>query len=211
MPFPSPDTRLHLSLKDGTPVLVRPLTPEDRGYLQEGIERLSLRSRLTRFFSPLGHFSEYQLDYLTHVDQEQHVAWGVVTDDDDMIGLGVGRFARLKGEPGVAEVAVTVVDEYQKRGLGSLLLALLYRSAQRLGVEHFRASVLLENDALVHHLQDLGAVMTDRKEGVIEFQLPADPDALEDSPGADQLRALLAEVDAAITAQEDAQSSQNDA
>jgi RimJ/RimL family protein N-acetyltransferase len=201
MPFPPPDTRLHLALEDGTPVLLRPVTPEDRPRLAEGLKRLSPRSRLSRFFSPFPHLSEDQLRYLTDVDQDHHVAWGAATDDDAMVGLAVGRFARLPDEPTAAEVAVTVVDEYQHRGLGKIMLALLYLSAQRLGLERFHAYVLLENSSLVQALQALGGTLGDHAEGAVEISVPVLPEGeFPEDPALSPFRDLLREVEAALDA-----------
>jgi RimJ/RimL family protein N-acetyltransferase len=203
MPFPLPDTRLRLTLEDGTPVLVRPVTKDDRSRLAEGLARLSPRSRLSRFFSPFPYLSEEQLRYLTDVDQDHHVAWGAVTDDDAMVGLAVGRFARLPDEPSAAEVAVTVVDEYQHRGLGKIMLALLYLSAQRLGLERFHAHVLLENSSLVQALQALGGTLGDHAEGAIEISVPVLAEGqFPEDPALRPFRDLMRQVEAALDAVE---------
>lgn len=201
MPHVPPHTELRFRLPDGTPVLLRPIRPEDREALREGFERLSPASRRTRFFGAVDHLTEDQLRYLTEVDQEQHVAWGATTDTDPPEGLAVARFARLPEDPTTAEVAVTVVDAWQNRGLGSLLLAVLYLLALRLGVQRFRAFVLLENEALVQGLRALGGRLGPSVEGATEVELPVvPPEALPDAPLARPFAALLAEVDAALEA-----------
>ncbi len=70
--------------------------------------------------------------------------------------LGVARYIRLENDPTVAEVAVTVLDSHQGRGLGTLLLALLARSAREHGIETFRAYVLEDNTAMIRIVSDLG-------------------------------------------------------
>jgi GNAT superfamily N-acetyltransferase len=200
MPLLSSDTVLNLSLADGTPVLLRPLTFDDKERIERGLKELSMESRLSRFFAPFAHFSERQLEYLTRVDQEQHVAWGALLRSDEVVGLGVGRFARLKEDPETAEIAVTVLDRFQKRGVGSLLFAVLYRLAQILGVQQFRAYVLLSNEVLLHNLQSLGADMRHLGDGVAEIDLRVVDYASElpDSPQARVLIDSLAHVDRAI-------------
>jgi RimJ/RimL family protein N-acetyltransferase len=208
MPFPDLGTQLHLSLDDGTIVLLRPITPDDRPLLEDGLQRLSLRSRVMRFFSAVPHLSERQLDYLTRVDQHDHAAWGAATDDGEIVGLGVGRFVRLPTEPGAAEVAVTVVDEFQGRGLGSLLLALLYRTAQRVEVDRFRAFVRFDNQRLIESLKAIGGTLQHAEEGVVMVDVPVlGDDRLPPGPKSDELKRLLARIDQALSDQR----SQNEA
>ncbi len=148
---------LLLRLRDGRPVLLRPLTAADRGRLCEGLTRLSARSRYQRFFFRLGRFSEGQLRYLTQVDQVDHVAWSALDPaSPGLPGLGVGRFVRSSAEPSLAEWALTVVDSHQRRGLGTLLAGMLYLTAQARQVAVLRASVLPGNWAVINWLQKLG-------------------------------------------------------
>jgi len=199
MPFPDADARLHIRLPDGTRIVLRTVTPADREALAEGLEKLSIRSRITRFFSPLAHLSDRQLDYLTNVDQHLHVAWGALSDDNEMLGLGVGRFTRVPDDPETAEVAVTVIDPFQRRGLGSVLLALLYRAAQGLGVKQFRAYVLYENQQLVKTLQALGGTIEEHAEGAVEMTVPILPlDRLPESKPGVALRDALLQIEQAV-------------
>jgi RimJ/RimL family protein N-acetyltransferase len=145
-------------LRDGTDVLLRPVQPEDKEKFVEGMARLSTRSRYLRFHTGVEQLSERQLRYLTEVDQERHVAWVAIDlDADDHPGIGVARFIRLDDEPAVAEAAITVLDDYQGRGLGTLLLGQLAASAVRRGVRVFRSYVLGENQAMLELFDDLGA------------------------------------------------------
>ncbi len=125
----------HATLRDGTPIVLRLLTPEDKSLLQEGFERLSAESRYARFFSPKLALTADELRYLCEIDQENHFAIGAVRADGDddgdgpddgrgdgpndgQVGLGIARFIRLAEPPATAEAAITVADEAQGRGLG---------------------------------------------------------------------------------------------
>jgi GNAT superfamily N-acetyltransferase len=145
------------TLRDGTRVRLRPIRPDDKQRLVEGLKRLSSRSRYFRFLGAINALTEKSLRYLTEVDQESHLAWIAV--DPVAKGepaLGVVRCVRLEKEPRIAEVAVVVADDLQNRGLGSLLLEVLAGEAAKRGIETFRASVLHENTGVVHALQELG-------------------------------------------------------
>ena len=108
-------------LRDGTRVRIRPIVPEDKALLVAGFERLSPESRYRRFMAQVDRLTDEQLVYLTEIDYHDHYAL-MALDLDHGPGIGVARYVRLRGEPEVAEAAVTVIDDYQGRGLGHLLL-----------------------------------------------------------------------------------------
>jgi acetyltransferase len=181
-------------LSDGTRVVVRPLEPTDRDALARGFARLSPASRRLRFFATIESLSEAQLDYLTNVDHENHEAFAVALVDDDGVegeGIGVGRWIRDGDDPTKAEVAVTVLDEYQARGVGTLLLGALAERAMEQGVETLFARVLWENVGWLESLRSVGARIEADEPGVarIEFDLGV-PDATHDK----RIRHVLREV-----------------
>jgi len=190
--MPAPETTVEGRLDDGARVLFRPLRRDDREILRQGFEDLSDDSRYHRFFTPLNALSEEQLDSLTDVDFVDRVAWlALLPDDPSVAGAGVARFVRAKDNPEVAEAAVTVIDKYQRRGVGSALLRILAQSAIELGIRRFRAFVLGENKAMLQMFEGLGAETAGIEEGVIELliPLPATVDELKESPAPRILRA----------------------
>lgn len=193
------DPPLRLRLDDGTPVLLRPLRPEDAHFLEEGLARLSSASRITRFFAPIAQLSPDQLAYLTDVDQHDHVAWGALdTSLEKPLGIGVGRFARLPDEPHVAEVAVAVIDDYQRHGLGGLLLGVLYALARVHDIEVLRAFVLPQNPGLAERLHALGGeIRHEAGMDTIDVPVHADLARLPDTPEAEHLRDVLRQIEAA--------------
>jgi len=182
------------ALRDGTLVLVRPIRPDDKGLLRNGFDRLSPASRYRRFLAPVEELSETELKYLTEIDYVDHFAWAAVRADRRDEGMGVARYIRLKEEPHVAEAAVTVVDEYQGRGLGTLLLALLGAAALAAGVRFFRAYGLADNSPMRDLLDSLGARTEFDSPGVVRFDVPLDPELLPDSPAGKVLNAVAQHV-----------------
>lgn len=179
-------------LGDGSRVLFRPITPEDKQRLAVGLKRLSDESRYRRFFTYIDHFTENQLRYLTEVDFEDHYAWiAVLTDLDGEPGVGVGRWIRTE-DPGLAEAAVTVIDQYQGRGVGKTMLWLLARSAIEKGIKAFRVWTLGENRPMLDMLERLGAIPGGWESGILELRvpLPADLEDLEATPAPLILRAV---------------------
>ena len=187
------------TLLDGTAVLVRPVRPEDRQIIKDGFARLSPESRYLRFMSPVSSLSEAQLDYLTKLDFVDHVAWLAVRADRPEEALGVARFVRTKDDAAVAEAAVAVADEYQGKGLGTLLLALLATVARAAGVTTFRAYVLQHNARMRSLLDQLGARTTLDSPGILRMDVHLDPNGLPDSPPARVLRVAAQRVLGPVT------------
>jgi RimJ/RimL family protein N-acetyltransferase len=172
------------ALRDGTRILVRPILPQDKDRLRQGFARLSAHSRYRRFLTAMEHLSEERVRYLTEIDYANHMAW-VALDPSQPTqpGVGVARYIRLPGDPTVAEAAVTVLDEYQGRGIGTILLRLLAESALEHGIRSFRGYVLAENDPMRDILHDLGATVAHEGSLLsIDVPIPASPDELPDTP-----------------------------
>jgi RimJ/RimL family protein N-acetyltransferase len=186
--------RVETRLRDGTPVLIRPIRPDDKPLLAVGLARLSDESRYRRFLAPVTALSDEQLRNLTEIDAWDHFAWVALLRDPPGHGIGVGRYVRLRDEPTVAEAALTVVDDYQGRGLGTLLLGLLVVAARAAGIERFRAHLLEENEPVREMLESLGAEARYDSPGVLRLDVPLEPELLPDSPAARMLRSLAANV-----------------
>lgn len=172
-------------LRDGSRALLRPVRPDDKARLAEAFERLSPRSRYLRFHTPVAELDEQLLAYLTEIDYVDHMAWlALGVDDPDRPMMGIARYIRLPDEPGVAEVAVTVVDQYQGHGLGTVLLAVLTESALAQDITVFRNYVLAENAAMLALLDQLGATRRYLGAGVyqVDLRLPEDPADLPKTP-----------------------------
>lgn len=134
--------REEVSLSDGTKVTLRLLRRGDADLLTEGFRRLSTHSKFLRFMGNKADLTEDELRYLTHVDGNMHFALGAVISDPVLVerGIGVARFVRASEGAQVAEPAVVVTDEFQQRGLGSLLLSRLAEAARERGIDTFRAT-----------------------------------------------------------------------
>jgi GNAT superfamily N-acetyltransferase len=189
-------------LRDGTEVLLSPVLPEDRDRIRAGFHRLSPASRYLRFFAGTAELSDEQLRYFSEVDQVDHVAWGAV---DPRVpgrpGLGLGRFARTEADPGRAETAVVVADEVQRKGLGTVLLAVLYLEAEIRGVRALTALVLPENHFALDWFLSLGATVEMRAEAY-ELELPVNRAALAgvDTASARRFARLVAELEPRVRA-----------
>ena len=155
-------------LRDGSRVTIRDLVPDNRALIADAFERLSPRSRFLRFLSPIPALSKRMLDQLTDVDQDRHVA--LVALQDGAV-VGVVRFVRDDRDPSVADVAITVVDATQGRGLGRTLLTTLRDVAAGLGVRALHFDIHPENRAMTALATSLGTRL-ELTDGLLSGLLP---------------------------------------
>ena len=172
----SPGWRVTRTLTDGTPVTIRPITPEDREELRAGIAALSPASRYFRFLQLQGMPSAELLDYLVDVDQKTHVALGAELVSPDLKttrGVGIARFIRLDGN--AAEAAVTVADDMHRRGVASVLLGELLRAAEARGIARFRAEIAVDNASMRRILDRAGAKQVGVDDHAVTYELALTP------------------------------------
>ena len=171
-------------LRDGSRVLIRPVQRADAPLLADGFARLSATSRWMRFLTPKKELTPAELRFLTDLDHHDHEALGAL-DHRDGRGVGVARYVRQADDPWGADVAVTIVDEWQGRGLGTELLARLSDRAREENIQRFTALVAAENVAVAGLLRNACARLVDRESGTLEYEIRLVPAAAQAQvPGA---------------------------
>ncbi|HZC62461.1 MAG TPA: GNAT family N-acetyltransferase [Streptosporangiaceae bacterium] len=163
-------------LRDGSRVLIRPVQSADAPLLADGFARLSASSRWMRFLTPKKELSPAELRFLTDVDHHDHEALGAL-DHRDGRGVGVARYVRQADDPWGADVAVTIVDEWQGRGLGTELLARLSDRAREENIRRFTALVAAENVAVGGLLRNACARLVGRESNTLEYEISLVPAA----------------------------------
>jgi RimJ/RimL family protein N-acetyltransferase len=153
--IPTASGRRTITLRDGARVTLRPIAPDDAPLLAASFQRLSEESRYRRFFTIKHKLSAAELEYFVSVDHSDHEAI-VAIDPSSGSLLGVARYIRSPEDAELAEVAVTVADDWQGRGLGRSLLDRLTYRARREGVRRFSALVQSENRASLGLLDGVG-------------------------------------------------------
>jgi GNAT superfamily N-acetyltransferase len=148
------------TLRDGRRVEIRALRREDRNGLEEAVSRASAESLRRRFFSV------QELEFFSNIDLVSHVALVVVADEGGgPVIVGGGRYIVL--EPGRAEVAFALIDEYQGQGIGAALMRHLAAIARDAGLKELIAEVLPENTAMLKVFKKSGLQPTTRREADI--------------------------------------------
>ncbi|MGI8575376.1 MAG: GNAT family N-acetyltransferase [Egibacteraceae bacterium] len=178
-------------LPDDTPVLFRPLRPDDREGVERAFDELSPRTRYLRFHASAPS-SATVLEELAQVEQHDHLAWVAIAEGAPDRGIGLARCVRLTDQPEVAETAVTVLDEYQRHGVGTLLTGLLGYAALAVGVRQLRAYVLRENALVLALLEQAGARSHAEDSGLVrlDLSLPTSPDEWPENAVGEALRAI---------------------
>jgi len=154
-------TPIRVRVGDGTELHLRPVLPGDN----ERIVRFSSDTLYRRFQTP-GMPTETLMTYLFEVDYVDHFVW-VMTDGVDGPAVADARFVRDEDDPTIAEIAFTVGDAYQGRGIGAFLMGALAVAARYAGVERFSAQVLPENSSMREILERCGARWQHDDPGVI--------------------------------------------
>ena len=157
-------------LRDGSAVLIRQVRNTDAALLADGFARLSAASRQMRFLGVKKELSAAELRYLTDVDHHDHEALGAL-DLAGGHGVGIARYVRDADDPQAAEIAVTIVDDWQGRGLGTELLARLSGRARQEGIRRFTALADPGNVAVAALLRKAGARLVRRGRGTVEYEI----------------------------------------
>ncbi len=149
--------RLLLELRDGTPVIVRPLVEEDRAAAAEAYRRLSPEARYQRFWTRTGEMiGDAMLDKLLRQDVESHMTWAVLDPAREFPPVGGASWWRSGENPGEAELSAMVLDGDHGRGIGTLLLAVIWLSAWRAGITQLVGYSLTENRRAANWMRDCG-------------------------------------------------------
>lgn len=165
-------------LADGRVVAFGPVTPAAKPLLQAAVGRMSPETSRRRFFTVRYRLSDLELERLTDLDGWDRYAIGAAVRSDDgfVEGVGVARFVRLADTPSVAEIALVVVDAFQRQGIGKRLLIALSRAALNRGIERLRGTVLADNNPMLRLLTQHapGLVRIDVRDD-LEVEVRLDP------------------------------------
>lgn len=194
---PSRLLRESVKLRDERQVVLRPIDPADAAKLIDFHNHLSFEAQYYRFFGPKPQLTEAEAAYLANVDFHRRFAIVAEADvDDEKVLVGVGRFD--VNEPGVAEAAIVIRDDFQHVGLGTAILDRMREVGKGAGLKAFNAEILAENEQMIGLLEAASIPTEPARAGVVRVQAPLDaPIALKllRAPGAflGSLRNLLPE------------------
>jgi GNAT superfamily N-acetyltransferase len=149
-------------LRDGSLVVIRRVSPADASLVEEGFAQLSAVSRYRLFLFDRPDLTAEEARDLTQVDHHDQEALGAI-DPANGAGVGLARYVRRRGDPTRAVAAVTVVDAWQGRGLGTELLTRLAGHACAAGIERFEAHMIVGDIEAQRMFEHVGPVETSRR------------------------------------------------
>jgi len=151
------------TLRDGRPVEIRALKSTDVEELKAAVSRSSAESLSRRFFAPKRHFSDREVAYFMNIDFVTQVALVAVIDEGGKQSIVAGgRYVLV--QPGVAEVAFTVVDDFQGHGIGTKLMRHLTSIARDAGLRELVAEVLADNQPMLSVFRKCGLKVATRRD-----------------------------------------------
>jgi len=191
---------VHALSADGSALRIRPARPGDREQVLRLYQDLSMESLRFRFFGPSRHLMERAADKACSLPRDGYLA--LVADDGKWI-VGIAEYDTAvdrPGEPRCAEIALTVADEWQRHGIGTLLVEHLVRAARSAGIRRFTADALAENRAVLRMFRDLGLPVSWRQDGT-EVHCTLSLEQSEDHLSAVEDRERIADVAAPAMAE----------
>jgi ribosomal protein S18 acetylase RimI-like enzyme len=158
-------------LRDGRRIEIRDLRPDDRADFLAALGRIGSESLRRRFFGLKRSFSEPEIAYFVNVDFVSHVALVAVAEEVGRpVIIAGGRY--IVQQPGKAEVAFAVVDEFQGQGIGAALMRHLASIARQSGLRELTAEVLTENIAMLKVFEKSGfPIRMERSAGEVQIAL----------------------------------------
>jgi acetyl coenzyme A synthetase (ADP forming)-like protein len=181
-------------LKDGSTVHLRPVRREDREKLRELFGRLSARSLYLRYHRAVSQVSEEEISRFTDVDYADRFAVAATLGEppDDRI-IAVGLYSRLSERPDHADLAFTVEDSHQGRGIATQLLDYLASVAREHGITAFEADVLGENRSMLDVFRATGYPLKSRVQyGTYHVAFPIEETAEAEERAAEREAAAAA-------------------
>ena len=152
------------TLHDRTTVEIRAQRPEDREAILEEFRHASADTLYHRFFAVKRSLSAQELHFFFDIDFVNHVVLLAVTKTNGQSRI-VGGVRLIIFEPGKAEVAFSVVDDFRHHGLGALLMHHIKEVGRGFGLKELVAEVLSYNAPMLAVFEHSGLITTTRREG----------------------------------------------
>jgi RimJ/RimL family protein N-acetyltransferase len=144
------------SARNGAPLCIRPLRPDDREREIEFINSLSERTRFYRLMTPLKFLPPHLLDRLMDIDYDRRMAFIAASAQDGCERfVGISRYGETD-RPDTVELGITVSDLWQRQGIARLLIAELLRFARWRGIQRVEGIVIHDNLPMIELAKSLG-------------------------------------------------------
>jgi RimJ/RimL family protein N-acetyltransferase len=159
--FFNPHFKADLLWRNQYKIRIGPVLPANKDQISRSIKDLSTESIRYRFMGSKKEFSPEDLEYFTNVDGWNHYAIGMEEQQNPNRGIAIVRLVRSLIDPVEAEIAITIIDEYHKRGLGTFLMRLIVLAASERNIKRLSFSFLPQNEAIIKLIHKIGPTRTD--------------------------------------------------
>lgn len=154
--FFTPEIKMDFDWKGKYHLRVGSVQPHNKKQISEGLRDMSPETIRNRFLGSKREFSEQELQYLTVLDGWNHYALGIEEREKLKRGVGIIRLVRSSHSEKEAEIAILIIDEYQKMGLGSFFMDLIILAALERKIETLSFTFLPQNDAIMKLVKKAG-------------------------------------------------------
>lgn len=154
--FFNPDFKYDLDWKSQFKIRIGPVLPANKEQISRSIRDLSAESIRNRFMGSKKEFSPAELENLSNLDGWNHYAIGVEEREKPKRGIAIVRLVRSTLDPVEAEIAITIIDEYQAIGLGTLLMRLIVLAASERDIDRLSFTFLPQNEGILKLIHKIG-------------------------------------------------------
>ena len=158
-------------LKDGTPVLFRPMKPEDESLVADLLDNCSDQTLYFRYFRVIKSWPHEALIRFTQNDYDREIGIAAIGQPPGpRVMMGVGRLV-MTPERDAAEFAVIVADPWQGKGLGPKLIERVIEIAKENGVQVLSGDILADNQPMLNLVKRMGFKVHRPEEGSCRVEL----------------------------------------
>lgn len=130
--------------------------PANKEQISHSLHDLSHESIRHRFLGSKKEFSNAELDYYTSLDGWDHYAIGMEERENPKRGIATARLVRSTLDSVEAEIAITIIDQYQSIGLGGLLMRLIVLAASEREIERLTFTFMPQNEGIIKLIHQIG-------------------------------------------------------
>jgi GNAT superfamily N-acetyltransferase len=147
-----------LKWRDKFNIRVGSVLPNNKEQISKSLRDMSAESIRNRFLGSKKEFSVAELEYLSNLDGTNHYAIGIEEREKPFRGIAIARMVRTASETPEAEIAITIIDDYQALGMGTVLMKMMVLAAAERSVERLSFTFLPQNEGIIKLINKIGSV-----------------------------------------------------
>ena len=150
--------RQDLEWRGSSQIRLGSVHPTNRDQISRSLKDLSNESIRNRFLGSKKEFSATELEYLSNLDGTDHYAIGIEEREKSFRGIAIARMVRSASDSAEAEIAITIIDDYQSIGLGTILMRMIVLAASERSIRQLSFTFLPQNEGIIKLINKIGPV-----------------------------------------------------